>query len=332
MPSIEEIKAEIARLDNEISAKTTSNVVEKALAEVSDEDDGTVPVDILTYVSASWGLNEKPYPIQRFILKLIYGLPLDEGKPTIELWDRFRERIERTYNEVEFLNYLYTDGRTNLSLEEHKKRWDPIRKLGSKFSTIVFRLGRRGTKTTLSQWITGYEVYRLLKMKSPQGYYGFRDVQPIRITLVATGKEQAQELLSPARAAIQKSPYLRRYVESDAQNKIGLTTEAARRAGLKGSAAGISIQASPCSAKSLRGPANILALLEEYGAFFWELQGSNKSDKAIWTALEPSTSDFKDPVTHKVDGMVLIISTPLSKSSHMYKVEDEIRKELQFVS
>jgi hypothetical protein len=329
MPSKDDILAEIARLNSSNPDLNTKSFATKTLLDLNQEGENAPLVDILTYIKAPWGLNEKPYPIQEFIFKIIYGMPLDNTLKRIEVWDRTRERIIHTLTEEGFLEFLYKEDRTNLSLENHKKRWHPSLKKGDKFPYIVFRLGRRGTKTTMSQWITGYEIYKLLKRESPQAYYRFRQDQPIRITLVATGKEQAQELLAPARSAIQRSPYLKRFVESDTLNKISLATKAGRAAGLPGATSGISVQASPCSAKSLRGPANILALLEEYGAFFWELKGSNKSDKAIWTALYPSVADFKDPDTGKGDGMILIISTPQSKDTHMFKVEEEIRQKVR---
>jgi len=177
--------------------------------------------------------------------------------------------------------------------------------------------------TTMSQWISAYEVYRLLKLRYPQGYYRLRQDQPIHITLVATGKDQAQLLLAPARAAIQRSPYLRRYVENDSAQKISLATQHSRDVGA-GSTSGIHVQAAPCSARTVRGPANIAVLLEEFGSFFWELRGSNKSDISLYRALQPSTADFKNPTTGKGDGMIMIISTPLSRESHMYTIEQNI--------
>jgi len=319
MPSRDQIWNEITRQETQPSYQTQVGVIEQALQELSDEEDPTAAVDILEYIQATWGLGEKPYPIQKAVLKLIFGLTLDSETRDIEIWDQFRENLVAKFTETEFLEYIYKDGRCNISLEEHQKR------AGKRHTTVIFRLGRRGTKTTMSQWITAYEIYRLLKLRCPQQYYKLRQDQPIRTVLVATGKEQAQDLLAPARAAIQRSPYLRRYVEHDSAQSIKLATARTRETGV-GATSGLSVQASPCSARGLRGPANILALLEEYGSFFWELKGSNKSDVSIYRALQPSISDFKDPITGDPVGMMLIISTPLSKESHMYKLEENIKQ------
>jgi len=320
MASQQQIWNEISRQETQPTHQTPVGVIEQALQELAAEEDPTAAVDILEYIQAKWGLDETPYPIQKALLKLIFGLELDTETRDIEIWDQFRENLVAKLTEAEFLEYLYKDKRCNISLEEHQKR------VGKRHTTIIFRLGRRGTKTTMSQWITAYEIYRLLKLRCPQQYYKLRQDQPIRCVLVATGKEQAQDLLAPARAAIQRSPYLRRYVEQDSTQSIKLATARTRETGV-GATSGLSVQASPCSARGLRGPANILALLEEYGSFFWELKGSNKSDVSIYRALQPSISDFKDPITGDPVGMMMIISTPLSRESHMHKLEENIWKE-----
>lgn len=302
---------------------------------------GKEPIDILTYVESSWGVNETPFAIQRFILKIIYGIPLDDTFSTeiddrtrsvkypdgfpincCTVWDKFREGCEEAYTEAEFLDFLFKEGRINVTLQEHEERC----KQKLDYSTVVLRLGRRGTKTTLSQWIASYEAYKLLRMHDPQKYYRVKKDQPIRMTLVATGKEQATHLLAPARASISRSPFLNRFVDKDSSEKMSLYTSRLIDQGAKNSDAGIILNAAPCSARSLRGPACILALLEEYGFFYSELAkaGSNKSDREIYRALAPSLSDISHPETGKSAGKLMIISTPLTRESHMWEMEDKI--------
>jgi hypothetical protein len=177
--------------------------------------------------------------------------------------------------------------------------------------------------TSISQWMAAYNAYKILRKYYPQEYYRTRRDQPISMTLIATGKEQAQELLAPARAAMKRSPYLRRYVVSDSESRMTLNTPYNVDNGLDAEN-GLKIKAAPCSAKSVRGPANILTLLEEYGLFYYELAGSNKSDKAIYEAISPSLADLQDPITGKPAGMMMIISTPLTRESHMYSLEQLI--------
>ena len=44
-----------------------------------DADDDSEIVDIITFIEAPWGLNMKLFPVQKVILKVHYGLPLDEN-------------------------------------------------------------------------------------------------------------------------------------------------------------------------------------------------------------------------------------------------------------
>lgn len=312
----QQIQAEMDRLDRHDAGASAQGALASVMREFEAEDDFQT-VDILSYIKAPWGLAENPYPIQRFILKLIFGMELDDEERDITIWDRFKENQLGQFTEDEFLRFLNAEGRCNLTPEEHTAN------IGRQKNTIILRMGRRGGKTTISQWVAGYMVYRLLRQPSPQEHYSFRQDQPIRVTLVATGKDQAQDLLSPARASIQRSPFLSRFMRNDSRQKVELTTQRNIERGV-GAESGITVQAAPCSARTLRGPANILALLEEYGSFFWELAGSNKSDKSIWEALVPSTADFRNPETGAPEGMVFIPSTPLSKESHMYTVEQQI--------
>lgn len=177
--------------------------------------------------------------------------------------------------------------------------------------------------TTLSQWIAAYTAYRIIRKYHPQSFYRTRLDQAISMTLIATGKEQAQDLLAPARSAMKRSPYLRRFVVADSERRMTLNTPYNVDHGL-GAENGIKIIAAPCSAKAVRGPANILALLEEYGQFYWELEGSNKSDKSIYNAISPSLADLTDPVTGEPAGMMMVISTPLTRESHMFELEQLI--------
>jgi len=384
----DDILAEIERQDRKRTAAAGTDIdqIVKTATEGSLEDEEIV-VDIIEYIRAEWGLNENPYPIQRFILKVIFGIQLDDRpddmiteviSPTqfkcfrpdqfrrvkyldiggnqavkvrkvnllkkivileeepeiplipgdevtgrIEVWDKFRENIIGTYNESEFFDFLYGDGpgaencRISLSRDEYE------RNLGRQMNLVVFRLGRRGTKSSLAQWIAAYFCYRVLKKYHPQEYYQTRRDQPITITLIATTKVQAQDLLAPARATIKRSPYLRRFVDHDDVRRIDLNTPYNIDHGLD-SESGIKVKADPCSARATRGPAIMLGLLEEFGLFMSHIKDSNSSDKEIYTAIAPGITDLKNPETDEPEGLMIIVSTPLTTESYMYEVESSI--------
>ena len=44
-----------------------------------DVDDATETVDIITFIEAPWGLGMKLFPVQKVILKVHYGLALDDN-------------------------------------------------------------------------------------------------------------------------------------------------------------------------------------------------------------------------------------------------------------
>ncbi len=53
------------------------------------------------------------YPVQRFVLKLIAGVPLDTKKKTIRITDMFAEKKLHTFSEAEYLKYLHNEGRAS---------------------------------------------------------------------------------------------------------------------------------------------------------------------------------------------------------------------------
>jgi hypothetical protein len=386
--SADDIIQEMERQDKKRVTTLSSGIdqIVKKATEESLEDEETA-VDIIEYIRAEWGLNENPYPIQRFILKVIFGISLDdrpddlitevisqtefkcfrpdqfrrvkyldigenravkvrkvnllkkivildeepeipltsgdEVTGRIEVWDKFREKITGTYNEREFFDFLYGDGLGSENCRISLSRVEYERNIGRQMNLVVFRLGRRGTKSSLAQWIAAYFCYRVLKKYHPQEYYQTRRDQPITITLIATTKVQAQDLLAPARATIKRSPYLRRFVDHDDVRRIDLNTPYNIDHGLD-SESGIKVKADPCSARATRGPAIMLGLLEEFGLFMSHIKDSNSSDKEIYTAIAPGITDLKNPETDEPEGMMLIVSTPLTTESYMYEVESSV--------
>jgi hypothetical protein len=386
--SEKDILEELARQERRRNSGQ-STIVDDILSGSEDEEDQS-HVDIIEYIRADWGLNDNPYPVQRFILKVIFGIALDdrpddlivevlslteftcfrpkqfrrvkyvdigdnkackikkvrrvgrlnyivelEDTPPvpiasgdwitgrIEVWDRFRENILGLYNEREFFDFLHGDGPGSGNCRISVSRDQFEANLGRQMNLVLLRIGRRGTKTSISQWIAAFFCYKVLKKYHPQEYYQTRLDQAITITLIATTKNQAQDLLGPARASIKRSPYLSRYVTHDDQRRIELNTPYNMEHGLD-SESGIKVKADPCSAKATRGPATILGLLEEFGLFMSHIKDSNSSDKEIFGAIAPSISDLTNPDTDEPEGLLMIISTPLTTDSYMHEIENNI--------
>ena len=70
--------------------------------------------NVLQYAEASWGLDMGLYPVQRFIVKLYYNMPLDDKIRDIFVTDMFKSRVLYEFTEVEYLKFLYSEGRCNI--------------------------------------------------------------------------------------------------------------------------------------------------------------------------------------------------------------------------
>jgi len=107
--------------------------------------------NILEYIEQSWGLGMNLFPVQRFIVKLYYGIPLEEHKKTILIPDMLATKVLYSFTEKEYLQYLYSEGRCNIGEQDHERL------------ELVLALGRRSGKciTRESLVLTGKGIYRI---------------------------------------------------------------------------------------------------------------------------------------------------------------------------
>lgn len=139
--------------------------------------------DILTYIEAPWGLNMTLYPVQRFIVKLYYNLPLDEVLPEnvnrqIRVSDMFNSKILYTFTEKEYLHYLFNEGRCNIKEQDHMRR------------QLTLPIGRRAgkCKSPKSLVVTSKGLLELSELGDVSG----PEWQPLTITVAQAGGRQAQ--------------------------------------------------------------------------------------------------------------------------------------------
>ncbi len=90
--------------------------------------------NILDYIEQPWGLAMKLYPVQRFLVKLYYFMPLDDRDRNIEIPDMFNTRVLYRFTEVEYLHYLYEEGRCNIGEQDQERR------------DLLLAIGRRSGK------------------------------------------------------------------------------------------------------------------------------------------------------------------------------------------
>jgi intein/homing endonuclease len=106
---------------------------------------------ILDYIEAPWGLNMKLYPVQRFIVKLAYFIPLDDRDKTITITDMFNTKVEHSFTEAEYLRFLFDEGKCNIREQDHERR------------DLILPIGRRAGKCVKGDTLvlTSGGIYRI---------------------------------------------------------------------------------------------------------------------------------------------------------------------------
>jgi hypothetical protein len=254
-------------------------------------------VDIITFLEAPWGLGISLYPVQKFILKCAYGLPLDDTPKQIPVPDLVNDKILYEFSEQEFLQFLYEEKRCNTNVVE-----------GKKFSEIVMVIGRRGSKSVLASCVSTYELYKLIKRADPAAHYSLLPGSEIAILNVAPTDEQSAVVYGNIVNYSMNCPYLKDRILNKTLGYMKMQSDADRKMGPKHG--NIICLTGGCSANSLRGHSAIVVIMDEF-AFFVQNAG-RFSDEQVYKSLTPSTSGFQG------DGKKIILSSPYTKSGHFY--------------
>jgi len=291
------------------------NTISQLLREFTKTDKASNDfVDIITFVEATWGLNTKLWPAQKWLLKMYYGVPLDKVKKPVDIegkiyqgipvFDQFMVDLKYEFSEVEFLRYLFEEGRCNV--KEQKP-----------FTELLLAIGRRGSKSAMTSMICSYEVYKLLSRYSPHEFYRMLDVGMISISTVATSSKQAQGMYKVIRGYISRCRFFDPFIVSDTEEAMTFRTQAdLDKYGPKCKGT-IELLFKPAIGRGLRGPANIMCVFDEFAHFVNE--GQSSAD-ACYEAATPSTATFKHPDSKDLEGKVACISSPLNKSGLFYQL------------
>jgi phage terminase large subunit-like protein len=256
-------------------------------------------VDVITFIESPWGLNFRLTPVQKFILKCFYNLPLEDKEKIIKVPDVVNSETLYDFTEIEYLNWLYDEGRCNTKSVE-----------GKKFRELVLVLGRRGGKSTITSCVSNYEMYKLIKRGDPSRFYGFPPETQICVTNVAPTDEQASVLFNMTLSFSSNCPFLRDRTVNQTLSYFNLQTDAdAKHLGKRKRASVLGITGG-CASNSLRGRNNIVVIMDEM-AFFID-NGGRFSGEEVYKALTPSTATFKG------DGKVICISSPYAKYGAFY--------------
>lgn len=255
-------------------------------------------VDIITFVEAPWGLGVRLLPVQRFILRCLYGLELDSVEKNIQVPDMTNERILYTFTERDFQKWLFAEGRTNTEDTE-----------GKIFQEMVLAIGRRGTKSSLSSFISNYELYKLVKRGDPSKFYGFPPNTMISILNVAPTDDQSGIVFDMTQNTAMRCPYMKDRSLHQTMTYFDIQTEADRKASGKPKASLISI-AGGCSSNALRGRNAIVVIMDEMAHFIDN--AGRFSGSEVYKALTPSIASFRR------DGKIICISSPYAKYGAFY--------------
>lgn len=95
-------------------------------------------LNAIDFIESHRGLGIRLFPIQRLIIKCVFGVPMDYKEKRVPLYDIYRERLQSTVMESEALRIFYEEGRCNVG------DWRDIPDRGYNEACIL--AGRRGGK------------------------------------------------------------------------------------------------------------------------------------------------------------------------------------------
>ena len=266
-------------------------------------------VDILDFVER--GLKQPLFPVQRLTLKLCYGLELDDTEKTIRICDKFGDTVYEMLTELEYFYFLVEAGRVNLKEPPTK----PLHQ-------IVLVVGRRGSKSTMSTFVTAYELYRLLYViKDPHQKYPITHNSDIRITFVSKTKNQAAEIFNQVRSISKDLPDFKEYLEGSTAERVRFYTpgqlDRYEREGIlpKTQKGLLSMVVAASNSQNVRGPGCYALVMDEFAHFVND--SKVQSDSVVWDALTPSVASFN------LDARIMCISSPWAKSGKFYELYDK---------
>jgi hypothetical protein len=261
----------------------------------------SLPVDVVTFAEAPWGLDTPLWPAQKVILKCLYGLELDQTPDAVPVYDIMNEKLLFQFSEKDFLEYLYNEGRCNIKEVE----------IGKVYNELLLVCGRRASKSVITSIISAYELYKLVRCDNPQKKFGIVPGGEICIVSVAPTEAQAMVIYNQIASYAKVSPHIRdKIVSMTAQEGFKLQSDADFRIDPKSGT--IFCITGGSSANSIRGHNAIIVIFDEFS--FFASNGGRFSDKEIYNALTPSVSSFRG------EGKKIILSSPDNTSSYFYEL------------
>ena len=334
-----------------------------SISRASKSGDST-PVNVIEFAEADWGLGKpdpttgrsfRLFPIQKIILKIHYGLPLDDNAYGVSLDDPvpldhpnyneiteltggadvnlrtddygyYKQRIKitnwrrqniRYMTEAGYLRFLYEEGRCNVKEVDGERR------------ELVLSIGRRSGKTLIASVISAYETYKLLLKHDPHGYYGVASSNPIHIVSIATDKEQASLSYKEVSGHFQGCEFFSTYMAHSTQSFASFQTprdieKYGRYDDNPLAKASIIVTFKSCIARSVRGMGIIVVIMDEMAHFTDE--GQSSADE-VYNAIRPATAAYSQKHQNDsqksigpVESRIVAISSPMGKQGKFYEL------------
>ena len=269
--------------------------------------DGSNLMNALEFIESPSGLGTTLYPVQRVIVKLIFGIPMDWKEQDVPVHDIWCDELLYTFKESEYIKYVYDDGRINIP------DWREACPDG--YNEIDMIVGRRGGKSAIVGAVAAYKLYRLLSLHSPQEYYGLVPGSPIDLTMMAQDTEGSNRLYDQLKNYVNKAPFFAPYIKSMGGGEMTFVSEADR--GHRDITPSIKAASYACTTNAVRGPSSFFLALDEF-AFYRNQIGSNSDE--MYEAATPATMQFKAGGVRegKRESMIFIITSPGNKIGKYY--------------
>lgn len=179
------------------------------------------------------------------------------------------------------------------------------------YRELVAVLGRRGGKDFLLSLIAVYETIQLLELENPYEYYGLASGNPIYNMAISASSDQARILFCEIKGIVMTIDKLRDRIDTAGTKKAGSESIQFKTAG----GVPVILSVHSCKSESLLGKRIYSLLVSDLARDFdgWR----------IYAALTPSTADFINPKTGKLDSKIVTISSPNDSIHKLYSTADE---------
>lgn len=281
-----------------------TNVMEGIKAEKCYE----IPKSLNIVDFAEKHLGQKLRSAQKSMLKCFYA------------GSRYNENIDIDDNDIDEIKSWSIDN--DWIFEGEKPKIENLKNKENRIpaNQLVLVIGRRSGKSFITSLIAAYEVYKLLCLGDPQGFYGIEN--DIYIINVAVTADQAKkEIFSTIRRFIYKSSVMSSRISKDIENEMRILTNKDieqniknKENGLKEIDGSIVILSGSSNADAIRGHSAIIIIYDEF-AHFVDTSTGESTAESTYIALSPSTKTF----LIKGDGRNVIISSPLNRGSFFFK-------------